>query len=49
MLLQSGRLDAGAGEQVFGISVAELAVLGGPGDVEIDVAGGLVGEASIDQ
>ena len=38
------RLDPGAGLQLLGVAVAELAVLGGPGDVEVDVAAGGVGE-----
>ena len=42
-------LDAGAGLQLLGIAVAELAVVGVLGDVEVDVAAGGVGVALVDQ
>ena len=42
-------LDPGAGLEAFGVAVAELAVVGGLGDVEVDVAAGGVGEPLVDQ
>src|SRR5208282_2748719 len=47
--LQGGGLDPGAGHQLFGIAVAELAVIRGTGHVEVDVAPGRVGKPLVDQ
>ena len=49
MPLDRRGLDPRAGQQLFGVAVAELAVVGGLGHVEIDVAGRLVGKALVDQ
>ena len=47
--LIDGRLDPGPGLEGLGVPVAELAVLGGPGHVEVDVAARGVGEPLVDQ
>ena len=44
-----GGLDAGACHQLFGIAVAELAVVGVTGHVEVDVAPRRVGKPLVDQ
>ena len=47
--LSDRRLDPRAGQQVLGVAVAELAVLGCLAHVEVDVARRFVSEPLIDQ
>ena len=47
--LDRRRLDPGPGLELLGVAVAELAVLGGLGHVEVDVARRGVGEPLVDQ
>src|SRR5271166_5544771 len=47
--LQGGGLDSGACHQLFGIAVAELAVISGTGHVEVDVAPRRVGKPLVNQ
>ena len=49
MVLQRRGLDPGAGQQLLGIAVAELAIFGRLAHVEVDVAPRLVRESLVDQ
>ena len=49
MVLEHRGLDPRPGQQVFGIAVAELAILGRLANVEVDVSPGFVRESLVDQ
>ncbi len=45
----SDEVSIRAGHQLFGIAVAQLAIIRSPGDVEVDVSARLIGKSLVDQ